>query len=109
MNWRWRERVVWKSSEQSGHRVGLDELARLVEVIVDGGFGVDAQRVVNGGENLSWVNGLFGRRGSGGVRFAIKSAALDASTGNQARIAIRPMIAAVRGIAVAGRTDSEAR
>src|SRR4051794_31802234 len=41
-----------RSSEQGGHRLGLDQFARLVEVVVDDGVRVDAKCVIGGRNEL---------------------------------------------------------
>ena len=46
------------SPEQSRHGLGLDQLTRLVEVVQDHGGRVDAEGVVDRGEQLAWMNGI---------------------------------------------------
>ena len=55
------ERVPFSSPlspEQSRHGLGLDQLTRLVEVVQNHGGRVDAEGVIDGGEQLARMNGI---------------------------------------------------
>src|SRR5271157_2161920 len=93
------------SPEQSRHGLGLDQLTRLVEVVQDHGGRVDAEGVVDRGEQLAWMNGIRQRRRAGLVGPAVDVAPLDARAGDHGRIAIGPVVAAIRAVAVARRAD----
>src|SRR5208337_5326704 len=73
------------SPEQSRHGLGLDQLTRLVEVVQDHGGGIDAEGVVDRGEQLAWMNGIRQRRRAGLVGLAVDVAPLDARTGDHGR------------------------
>src|SRR5439155_852378 len=49
-------------SKQPQHRLGLDQFARLVEVIVSDRVRVDPQRVIDCRQNLRRMHGVFRRR-----------------------------------------------
>src|SRR6266702_3976172 len=96
-------------SEQRRDRFGLHEFARLVEVVEDDGVRIDPERVVHRRQNLDRVHRVFGRRRGGRVGFAVEGAPPDARAGDQRRVAIRPVIAAIGRVAVAGSADAQAR
>src|SRR5271157_914764 len=93
------------SSKQSRHGLGLDQLTRLIEVVQDHGGRVDAEGVVNRGEQLARMNGIRQRRRAGLVGLAVDVAPLDARTGDHGRVAIGPVVAAIRAVAVARGAD----
>src|SRR3989442_14205552 len=95
-------------SEQRRDRFGLNEFARLVEVVIDDGVRIDPQRVVHRRQNLRRVHRVFGRRRGGRVGFAVEGAPPDACAGDQRGVTIRPMIAAIGRVAVAGGADAQA-
>src|SRR4051794_14220864 len=68
----------------------LHQLAGLVEVVVDDRFGVDAEGVVDGGEDFHRVDGVFGGAAAGGVALAVDVAALDAGAREGGGVAIGP-------------------
>src|SRR5205807_3734027 len=91
------------------HRFALDQFARLVELVVDDGAGIDADAVVDGGEELAGVDGFFDGGGGGLVGLAVDQAALDAGAGDDAGVAIGPVIAAVVVVVVAAGADAALR
>ena len=88
--------------EQFRDRLGLYQLAGLVEVVVDQGLGIDAERMINGGEKFARMNRFVDWSGSGLVGLSVNIAALDAGARNDAGVAIGPVVAAVGAVAVAG-------
>ena len=92
--------------EEFGDRFGFDELAGLVEVIHDHGGGVDAEGVVDGGEEFAGVDGVFNRSRAGFVGGAVDVAAFDAGTSKAGGVTVGPMVAAVGAVAVAGGADA---
>jgi hypothetical protein len=75
-------------------------------VVVDDGSGIDAERVVDGGEQFGRMHGVFGGGGAGLVGFAVDVAALDARAADDAGVAVGPVVAAVGAVAVAGGADA---
>ena len=67
-----------RSGEQPGDGVGLDQLAGLVEVVEDDRGRVDAEGVVDRGQQLAGVDRVGERGGAGLVRLAVDVAAADA-------------------------------
>lgn len=51
--------------KQSSAGIGLHEVSRLIQVVEDDRSWVDADRVVDCGEQVSWVNRVFNRRRGG--------------------------------------------
>ena len=78
----------------------------MVEVIHDHGFRVDTEGVVDGGEEFAGVDGVLSGGRTGGVGFAVDVAAFDASSGDDAGVAIGPMVATVGAVVVAGGADA---
>src|SRR5438105_4989038 len=78
-------------------------------MVVNRGFWIDPEGMVNGGEQLCGVDRVFGWRRAGGVRFTVQSASLDAGAGEEGGVAIRPVIAAIGRIRVAGSAHAEPR
>ncbi len=95
--------------KQLRHGFGFDQLAGLVEVVIDDGVGVDADGVVDGGDDVDGVSGILQRGGAGGVGLAVDVAAFDAGTGEDSGVAIRPVVAAVVAVAVATGADAALR
>src|SRR5262245_9215484 len=90
-----------------GYDLTLDQLARLVQVIANFHIGVDAQGVVERCQQVVGVNRLFLRRGCRLVRFAILHAGSDTATCHDRAVAVRPVIAPVGRVAVAGGADAK--
>ena len=90
------------SRKQLRHRFCFDEFARLVEVVINNRLGINPEGVVHGGEQFGRVNRIFCRAAAGLVGFAVDVAAFDACAGHDGGVAVRPVIAAVRAVAVAG-------
>src|SRR5579871_1206031 len=65
------------SGHQADDRVSLDQVARLVEMVVDDRSGIDADAVINRRQQFGGMHGGFDRRGARGVRFAVDESALD--------------------------------
>src|SRR5262249_28082177 len=89
-----------------GKDIALDQLARLVQVVVHNGARVDADAVVNGSQEVGRVDRVLQRGGSGLVRLAVHVAALDAGAGDNGGIAVRPVVAAVVYVLVTARADA---
>ena len=96
---------MW-SGEEGGDGLGFDEFAGLVEVVVDDGVWGDAEGVVDGGEEFAWVDGVFEWGAAGFVGAAVDVAAFDACAGDDAGVAVRPVVAAVWAVVVAAGADA---
>jgi len=70
-------------------------------MVHDHGLGIDTKGVVNRGEELAGMNGIFYRSGTGLVGFPVHVALLNSCTRNDAGVAVRPMVAAIGAISVA--------
>src|SRR5690606_33378979 len=92
------------STKQRGNGVGLDELTRLVQMIVNDGLRINADRMVNGGQQLGWMNGILNRSRGRRVRLTVTSAAANSRSRHNCGIAVRPMVAAIVAVAVARGT-----
>src|SRR6266536_2354953 len=92
---------LFGSTEKARHRLGLHEFPRLVEVVQDDRVRVDAQRMVNGGQELSRVHRVFGGGGAGRIALAVERSAADAGASHEGVVAIGPVVTAVRRIAIA--------
>src|SRR5579862_9499928 len=86
--------------EQLRHGGGFDQLTRLIEMVVDDRARLNAERVINGRQQLHGVDRLFQRARSRFVRFAVHITALHARAGDDRRVAIRPMIPPIGTVAV---------
>ena len=75
-------------------------------MVVDDGGRVDAEGVVDRGEQLAGVDGIGERGRAGLVGLAVDVAAADARAGDDGRVAVRPVVAAVGAVAVAGGADA---
>src|SRR5215831_16272022 len=95
--------------EQPRDGLALDQFARLVEVVVDDRLRVDAERVVDGRQQLGRVDGVGTGTGAGLVRLPVDVAALDAGAGEDRAVTIRPVVAAVGAAAVAGDVHAALR
>ena len=71
-------------------------------MVVDDRIRRDAERVIDRGENVGRMNRVFGGRRACRVRLAVDLAGFDAATCDQRRVAVGPVVAAIRGVAVAG-------
>jgi hypothetical protein len=89
--------------------LALDELTRLVQVVVDDRGRIDADTVINRRQDIERMDGVLDRRRRGLVRFSVDESALDPGAGDAARVAIGPMIAAVIVVLVARSADSPLR
>src|SRR5260221_9163852 len=98
-----------ESSEQTRHGFGLDEFARLIEVVQDNGVRIDAHGMIDRRQQLDGMHRGFSGRRAGGVRFAVKSRALDSCAGGEGCVTIWPVVAAIRRVPVAGSAHPEAR
>src|SRR5262249_18361493 len=87
----------------------LDQLPRLIEVVVDQSARVNADAVVDRGQQLGRMDRVFQRGAGGLVRLAVDEAALDAGTGHHTGIAIRPVVAAVVAVLVPAGADAALR
>src|SRR3954467_10511926 len=66
------------SGEESADGLGLDQLARLLEVVIDDRRRVDAEGVVDRRQQFARVDRVFQRGRPGLIRLAVDVAALDA-------------------------------
>ena len=78
-------------------------------MVVDDGLRVDAEGVVDRREQFGGVHGVALRGGGGLVGLAVDVAALDAGAADDARVAIRPVVAAVGTVVVAAGADAAFR
>ena len=85
-------------------RGGFHEFPRLVEVIVDDGLGFDSHAVIDRGEDLARVHGKLERSRSRLVGFPVHVAALDSCAADHRRVAVGPVIPAIRAVSVPGGT-----
>jgi hypothetical protein len=53
------------SDKQICDSLGFDQFSGLVQVVVNHGLGIDAERVVNSCQHFNWMHGVFQRRGRG--------------------------------------------
>src|SRR5271166_5839877 len=97
--------AAFSSPEESRHGLGLDQFTRLVEMVQHHGGRVDAEGVVDRGEQLAWMNGIGQRRRAGLVGLAVDVAPPDASAGDHGRVAIGPVVAPIRAVAVTRSAD----
>src|SRR5205809_6307059 len=92
---------IGQSSQNTRNRLRLYQLARLVQVVVHDRVRVDADAVVDCGQQLLWVDRVLQRSGRGLVGLAVHQAALDAGAGDAGGVAVRRVVASVGGVAVA--------
>jgi hypothetical protein len=64
-------------SKEARHSLGFDQLARLLEMVVNNRVGVDAERMINAGEKFHRVNGIFRRAAAGFIRLAMNVSFFD--------------------------------
>ncbi len=95
-----------KSGVQGGQGVGLHQLARLIEVIVDDGLRIDAEAMIDRGQQFDGMHGIFQRRRGGLVALAMHVAAFDSGSSDNCRVAIWPVVASIGRIVVARRADA---
>src|SRR6266404_4336629 len=88
--------------QDAGDGLALDQLARLVEVVVDDGVRIEADAVVDGRPQLARMDRVLQRRRGRLVRLAPDEAALDAGAGDDRGIAVGPVVAAIVAVLVAG-------
>src|SRR5262249_25504244 len=96
-------------TQNSQHGFALNQFARLIEVVVHNGAGIDADAVVDAGEKLSRVHRLLDRSRRGLVGLAIYESAFDARASRDGGIAIGPVIAPIVVVVVAARTHATLR
>ena len=95
------------SAEQPGHGVGLDQLAGLVEVVVDDRGRVDAEGVVDRRQQLAGVDRVVDAGRSRSCRTCRgRGRRLMPGAGEDRGVAVRPVVAAVGAVAVAGGADA---
>src|SRR5687767_3162290 len=70
---------------------------------------IDAERIVDGREQIVRMNGLFLRGRRRLVGLAVLLAGTDTAAGDNGAVAIGPVVAAIRRIAVARSADADAR
>src|SRR5437588_5943642 len=79
---------VRPSAQDAGDHFALHQFARLVEVVVHDGPGVNPDAVVNRGEKVLRIDRVLQRRRRGLVRLAVDEAALDAGPRDAGGVAI---------------------
>jgi len=79
------------------------------EVIEDHRGRVNADTVVDRGQQFARMHGILDRSRGRLVGLAVDQAALDARAGDDARVAVGPVIAAVVGVGVARGADAALR
>ena len=84
----------------------FDEFAGLVQMIHYHGLGIDPKGVINCGQQLAGMNGIFHGGGAGLVGFSMDVSLLDPCSGDHAGVAIGPMITAIGTIAIARSADA---
>src|SRR5206468_1271553 len=94
-------RASTDSAEDAGDRLALDQLARLVEVVVDDRVRLDPDAVVDRRQKLGRVDRVLDRGAGGLVRLAVNEPALHAGAGDHRGVAVRPVVAAVVVVLVA--------
>ena len=92
--------------EELGDSPGLDQFARLVEVIVHDRLGIDPEGVINRSQQFAWVHRILDRRRGGAVRFAMDITTLDTAPGDAGGVAVWPVITSVGIISITGSTDT---
>src|SRR5438132_8519431 len=97
------------SAQDSGYHFSLDQLARLVEVVVHYRARIQPDTVVNGRQQVAGVDRVFQRGRGRLVRLAVDEAALDAGAGDAGGVAVRPVVAAVVIVLVARRAHAALR
>src|SRR5688572_9898932 len=80
---------------------GFHQLTRLIQVVVDNRRWVDPERVIHRGNQLDRMNRIAHRCGTRLIGLAMHESATYSGTRDAGGVAIRPVIAAVIGIAVA--------
>src|SRR5437660_657919 len=78
-------------------------------MIVDDGTRVDADAVVDRGQQLAWVDRVINRGRAGLVRLAVHEATLDAGASDDTGVAVGPVVAAVVLVLVARGADAALR
>src|SRR6267154_1843876 len=94
------------SSEQACNSFGFDQLAGLLQMVVNDGIGIDSEGVIDTGEQFGRMDRLFGRAAAGRIGFAVHMAAFDACAGDDGSVAVGPVVAAIRTVFVAGGADA---
>src|SRR5580698_5139393 len=87
----------------------FDHLSRLIEMVVDNRRRIEANGVVDRGEQIGRWNRVFKRAARGLVALAVDKAPLDAGSTNAGCVAIGPVISAIGTIAIAGGAQAELR
>ena len=64
-------------------------------------IGIDAQRVIDSGQEIIWMDGLLFWTRCGRVRFAVLHASRDAGARYNSAVTVRPVVAAVRAVTIA--------
>src|SRR5262249_12344191 len=80
---------------QPTYHFAFHHLSRLVEVIVNHGMRIEADGVVDRGQEVARVDGAVQRSGGGAVAAAINKTAADAGAGDASGVAVGPVVAAV--------------
>jgi hypothetical protein len=83
------------------HHIPLHQLARLIEVVVRDRVRVDAKRMINRRQELTRMDGAFERSGRSRVTAAMDMAATNTGAGDDAGVAVRPVIATIGAVGVA--------
>ena len=78
-------------------------------MVVDDGARIDADAVINSGQQIARMHGILQRRRCGLVGLAVDVAALDAGARDEGGIAVWPVIAAIVVVFIAARADAALR
>ena len=81
--------------------LGFDQFAGLIEMVVNDGFRVDAEAVVNGCEDFGGMHGVFEGCGTGFVGFAVDVTTLDTGATDNRSVAIGPVVPSIIAVIVA--------
>lgn len=98
-----------KLRKQRMNWMSLDQFTRLIQMVHDHHFGIDAEGMVDGGQQFGWMHGVLDRRRGRFVRLAVHVAAFDAGTRDQSGITVRPVVATIVRVIVARSADASLR
>src|SRR5262249_15563155 len=90
-----KQKPGFKSPEDAADHLALDQLARLVEVVIDDRVRLDPDAVVDRRQQFGRVDRVLDRGAGGLVRLAVDEAPLHAGAGDHRGVAVRPVVAAV--------------
>ena len=96
----------YESSKQLCNSSGLDQLARLVEVVEQDSLRINAKTVVYAGKQLARMHGILNRAGSRLVGLTVDVTTLSTCATDNASVSVGPVVAPIGTIAIAGRADT---